>query len=81
MKKLLITVAVIGMSSAAFAEAPDIAFATADADSSGGVSLAEAQAVWSDLDEAAFKAADTSQDGFLDQAEFDAYAATQEDAE
>jgi hypothetical protein len=76
MKKILITVAAIGLSTAAFAQAAAPTFATADADTSGGVSLAEAQTVWPDLTQEAFTAADTSADGQLDQAEFDAYVAT-----
>ena len=76
MKKLLITVAVIGLSSAAFAQAAAVTFASVDADTSGGVSLAEAQVAWPDLTQEAFDGADTSKDGSLDQAEFDAYVAT-----
>ena len=77
MKKILITVAAIGLSTAAFAQAAAApTFATADADTSGGVSLAEAQTVWPDLTQEAYTAADTSADGQLDQAEFDAYVAT-----
>lgn len=75
MKKLLITIAAIGLSSAAFAQAA-VTFASVDADTSGGVSLAEAQVAWPDLTQEAFDAADTSKDGSLDQAEFDAYVAT-----
>lgn len=76
MKKLLITVAAIGLSTAAFAQAGAVTFSSVDADTSGGVSLAEAQVAWPDLTQEAFTAADTNQDGQLDQAEFDAYAAT-----
>lgn len=77
MKKILITLVAIGFSSAAFAQdAAAVTFATVDADASGGVSLAEAQVAWADLTQEAFDAADTSKDGSLDQAEFDAYAAT-----
>jgi hypothetical protein len=80
MKKLLLTIAAAGMTLAtgAFAQdattAPD--FASVDADSSGGVSLAEAQAIWPDLTQEAFTAADANADGSLDQTEFDAYVAT-----
>ncbi|MGV3490879.1 MAG: hypothetical protein ACO1OG_06100 [Devosia sp.] len=76
MKKLLITVAAIGLSSAAFAQTAAPTFATVDADASGGVSLAEAQVAWPELTQEAFAAADTSADGQLDQAEFDAWVAT-----
>lgn len=75
MKKFLITVAAIGLSTAAFAQAADVTFPAIDADASGGVSLAEAQVAWPDLTQEAFDAADTNQDGQLDQAEFDAYVA------
>jgi hypothetical protein len=76
MKKLLITVAAIGLTSAAFAQGAAITLASVDSDSSGSVSLAEAQVTWPDLTQEAFDAADTSKDGQLDQAEFDAYVAT-----
>jgi hypothetical protein len=76
MKKLFITVAAIGMSTAAFAQASVPDFATVDADTSGGVTLAEAQAVWPELTQEAYAAADTSADGQLDQGEFEAYVAT-----
>lgn len=76
MKKLLITLVAVGFSSAAFAQAAAITLASVDTDSSGGVSLAEAQVTWPDLTQEAFDAADTSKDGQLDQAEFDAYVAT-----
>jgi hypothetical protein len=79
MNKLLLTIAAAGMTLATGAFAQDAAaptFATADADASGGVSLAEAQTVWPDLTQDAFTAADTNADGSLDQTEFDAYVAT-----
>lgn len=76
MKKLLITVAAIGLTSAAFAQAAAPVFTAVDTDTSGGVSLVEAQVTWPDLAQEAFDAADTNKDGSLDQAEFDAYAAT-----
>ena len=76
MKKILITLAAIGLSSAAFAQAAAVTLASVDTDTSGGVSLAEAQVAWPDLTQEAFDAADTSKDGSLDQAEFDAYVAT-----
>jgi hypothetical protein len=79
MNKLLLTIAAAGMTLATGAFAQDAAaptFAGADTDTSGGVSLAEAQVVWPDLTQEAFTAADTNADGSLDQAEFDAYVAT-----
>jgi len=76
MKKLMITFAAIGLSTAAFAQAEAPTFASADTDTSGGVSLAEAQVAWPDLTQEAFDAADANKDGQLDQTEFDAYVAT-----
>lgn len=76
MKKLLITIAAIGLSSAAFAQAAAVTLTSVDTDTSGGVSLAEAQVAWPDLTQEAFDAADANKDGSLDQAEFDAYVAT-----
>jgi len=76
MKKLLITIAAIGLTSAAFAQAAAVTFPSADTDTSGGVSIAEAQVAWPDLTQEAFDAADANKDGSLDQAEFDAYVAT-----
>ncbi len=74
MKKLFITVAAIGMSTAAFAQAP--IFSEADTDMSGGVTITEAQALWPEMTQEEFDAADTNADGQLDQAEFDTYVAT-----
>ncbi len=76
MKKLLITLAAIGLSSAAFAQVAAVTFASVDTDASGGASLVEAQVAWPDLTQEAFDAADANKDGSLDQAEFDAYVAT-----
>ena len=76
MKKILITLAAIGLTSAAFAQVAAVTFTSVDTDTSGGVSLVEAQVAWPDLTQEAFDAADTSKDGSLDQAEFDAYVAT-----
>jgi len=76
MKKILITIAAIGLSTAAFAQAAAVTYATVDTDTSGGVSIAEAQVAWPTLTQEAFDAADTNKDGQLDQAEFDAYVAT-----
>jgi hypothetical protein len=75
MKKLLITVAAIGLTSAALAQGA-VSFASVDTDTSAGVSLAEVQVVWPDVTQEAFDAADTNKDGQLDQAEFDTWAAT-----
>ncbi len=75
MKKLMLTLVAVGFSSTAFAQAA-VTFTSADADTSGGVTLEEAQVAWPDLTQEAFTAADTSQDGQLDQAEFDAFVAT-----
>ncbi len=76
MKKILITLAAIGLSTAAFAQAAAPDYATADADKSGDVSLAEAQVIWPALTQEQFTAADTDGNGSLSQAEFEAYAAT-----
>ena len=76
MKKLLVTVLVLGMgaSSAALAQvATD--FVAADADTSGDVSLAEAQTIWAALTQEAYAAADTDQNGSLNQAEYEALLA------
>lgn len=76
MKKTLITLAAFGLlTGAAFAQAAAPTFAAADADTSGDVTLAEAQVVWPALTQEAFDAADGDKSGTLNQAEFDAYAA------
>ena len=81
MKTILASVLALGLAATgAMAQdamapvAPD--FVTIDADKSGDVSFAEAQLVWIDLTEDAFKAADADASGALSQAEFDAYVAT-----
>lgn len=75
MRKILITFAAIGLTTS-FAVAQDVpAFAGADGDASGDVTLAEAQAVWPDLTQEAFDAADADKSGSLNQTEFDALAA------
>ncbi|HEY0918780.1 hypothetical protein [Devosia sp.] len=74
MKKLLVSLVAIGFASAAMAQVVTD-FAAVDADASGDVSLTEAQAVWAELTEEAFKAADTNADGKVDQAEYEAYLA------
>ena len=73
MKKFLVSIAAIGFTTAAMAQAAD--FATSDADASGDVSLTEAQVLWPELTEEGFAAADTDASGSLSQEEFDAYAA------
>lgn len=76
MKKFAITLAALGLSTAAFAQAEAVTFAAVDTDLSASVSLAEAQVAWPDLTQEIFDAADANKDGSLDQAEFDAYVAT-----
>jgi hypothetical protein len=76
MKKLLVSVLVLGLgaSTAAMAQmATD--FVVVDADGSGDVSLTEARAVWPDLSEEAYAAADGDQNGSLNQAEYEALLA------
>jgi hypothetical protein len=74
MKKLLVTIAALGFSTAALAQvATD--FASVDADASGDISFAEAQVVWPDLTEEAFAAADVSMTGTLNLEEFEALLA------
>lgn len=80
MKTILVSVLALGLATTgamaqdASPAAPD--FATIDADKSGDVSFAEAQLVWIDLTEDAFKSADADASGALSQAEYDAYVAT-----
>lgn len=70
MKKIVLPcVLVLGLSTAAFAQAATD-FATVDADASGGVSLSEAQVAWPDLSEEAFTAADTDANGELSAEEY-----------
>jgi len=86
MKKILVTLAAFGLGTSALvglsatsAVAQDAmtpaSFSQADADTSGSVTLAEAQVVLPDLTQEAFDAADANKDGTLDQAEFDALVA------
>ncbi|WP_421759321.1 hypothetical protein [Devosia sp.] len=75
MKKILLTLAAIGLTSSAFAQTAAVTFESADTDTSATVTLAEAQAAWPDLTKDAFDAADTNKDGALDKTEFDAYVA------
>jgi hypothetical protein len=67
MKRLALVLLPLGLASAALAQAtlPDIP----DSDGSGAWSLAELQAVWTDLTEEGFAAIDTSADGSVDPAE------------
>lgn len=75
MKKIILSsLVVLGLSSAAFAQAATD-FATVDADASGGISLTEAQVAWPDLTEDAFKAADIDANGDLSAEEYDALVA------
>ena len=74
MKKLIVSMIAIGFTTAALAQAATD-FASVDTDTSGDVSLTEAQVIWADLTEEGFKAADTNADGKVDQAEYEAYLA------
>lgn len=74
MKRLLISIAAIGFSTAVMAQAATD-FASVDTDTSGDISLMEAQVVWPDLTEDAYKAADLDQSGSLSQEEYEAYLA------
>jgi hypothetical protein len=75
MKKIVLSsLVVLGLSTAAFAQAATD-FASVDTDTSGGISLAEAQVAWPDLTEEAFTAADTDGNGELSVAEYDALVA------
>lgn len=74
MKRFLVSIVAIGFSAAALAQAATD-FASVDTDASGDISLTEAQVVWPDLTEDAYKAADLDQSGSLSQEEYDAYLA------
>ena len=74
MKKLLVSIVAIGFSTAVMAQAATD-FASVDTDTSGDISLTEAQAVWADLTEEAYAAADTDGSGTLSQEEYDAHLA------
>ncbi len=75
MKKLLVSVLVLGLgASGAMAQAATD-FASVDLDASGDVTLTEAQAVWADLTEEAYAAADSNGDGKVDQPEYEAFLA------
>ena len=75
MKKLLVSVLVLGLASSAALDQSASDFATVDADKDGAVTLTEAQTVWATLTEEAFKAADTNADSKVDQAEYEAFLA------
>jgi hypothetical protein len=74
MKKPLVSIVAIGFTTAAMAQAATD-FASVDTDTSGDVSLTEAQVVWPALTQEAYTAADTDQSGSLSQEEYDAYLA------
>lgn len=75
MKKIVLSsLLVLGLSTAAFAQAATD-FASVDTDTSGGISLAEAQVAWPDLTEEAFTAADLDASGELSAEEYDAVVA------
>jgi hypothetical protein len=77
MKKIVLSsLVVLGLSTAAFAQAAAPDFATIDADASGGVSLAEAQVALPELTEEAFTAADLDANGELSAEEFATVSAT-----
>jgi len=68
-KLILSSLVVLGLSSAAFAQAPSD-FATLDTDASGGLSLTEVQAAFPDLTAENFAAADTDGNGELSAEEY-----------
>lgn len=71
MKKIILSsLVVLGLSTAAFAQAAATDFATVDADVSGGVSWTEAYAAWPTLTEEAYKAADVDASGELSAEEY-----------
>ena len=77
MKKIILSsLVVLGMSTAAFAQAaspPD--FVTIDADASAGATLAEVQAAWPDFTQEQFTAADADANGELSAEEYASVAA------
>lgn len=70
MKRFALLAAPIVLASAAFAQTalPEVA----DTDGNGTWSLAELQAVWTDLNDETFAKIDTGADGSVDQAELQA---------
>lgn len=72
MKKIILSsLVVLGLSTAAFAQAATD-FASVDADTSGGISLTEAQVAWPELTEDQFKTADVDASGELSEEEYTA---------
>lgn len=70
MKKIVLsTLVVLGLSSAAFAQAATD-FVAVDTDASGAVTLEEAQVAWPELTAEAFAAADTDANGELSAEEY-----------
>lgn len=75
MKKIILSsLVVLGLSTAAFAQA-GTDFATVDADASGGITFEEAVVAWPDLTQDAFTAADIDANGELSAEEYDALVA------
>lgn len=75
MKKIILSsLVVLGLSTAAFAQAATD-FVSVDTDTNGGISLAEAQVAWPDLTEDQFKAADVDASGELSDEEYTALTA------
>ena len=68
MKTLLATLALVSISTFAFAEAP--AFTVADANADGLLSMEEAKVALPDMDEEKIAAADVNQDGSLSESEY-----------
>jgi len=76
MKKIVLsTLVVLGLSSAAFAQATAPDFVTVDSDVSGSVSFEEAQAAWPELIVDAFAGADADANGELSAEEYAALIA------
>ena len=75
MKKLLISVLVLGLGASSAMAQMATDFVAVDVDASGSVSLTEAMVVWPDLTDEAFAAADADGDGGLNQAEYEALLA------
>lgn len=72
MKKLLATLAIVGFTAPALAQAVD--FDAVDTDGSGSVSWEEAQVAWPELTEDEFNAADLDGSGELSPEEFESLA-------
>jgi hypothetical protein len=65
MRKLALSLAIVGLSAGvAFAQSPT-SFADVDTDANGELSFAELQLVWTDLQQAEFDAADADASGGL----------------